>query len=476
MWLRVKLPKGEWKDPCLFFNSLGHVEVYFNRKCIFRSGELTPDSKKVNLDFWYFVPIEGEYAEKYLFFRFAVKFISGIDDRHYFGSRSDHILCEIKQGLEYFTIGTFLFLISFLPLVIYFRYWEKEYLYFGLYTFLEGLHYLFSYSLIFLFFEDHWIWYFIARSCRMISFIFLIFFYRLIFFHSENKILKYSHICYIFISCLVSILLLVYFSRIADVTESISSLLQLVIIILMVVDALSVIGRQIGKNWIYAAGIILALFFYFKDALIWFLFLNGFLTSEFYKSSPNFWDNFFSWNHSTEHFTPFILTVLIFIYLIQRNRDYSILAETNKQLRELDKMKSQFISQASHDLRTPLTAIKGSLDNLVLGIAGTLSEKQGKIMTRAVKSVDRLTDLVNDVLDLSRIESGRMIVERSNVPFSTLVENIIAENKPAADAKSITLTRNQKSEYQFQIQRFEILQTTIHAGGLNIVRQSRFQY
>ncbi len=126
------------------------------------------------------------------------------------------------------------------------------------------------------------------------------------------------------------------------------------------------------------------------------------------------------------------------------------LEQANEELRELDHMKSQFVSQASHDLRTPLAAIKGSLDNLMLGIAGGLTEKQEKIMSRAVKSVNRLTDLVNDVLDLSRIESGRMVLEKTNVPIKTLVENILNEDKPAAEQKGIQLTANLETDATIQ--------------------------
>ncbi len=103
-------------------------------------------------------------------------------------------------------------------------------------------------------------------------------------------------------------------------------------------------------------------------------------------------------------------------------------------------MKTQFVSQASHDLRTPLTAIKGSLDNLLMGIAGALTEKQHKVMLRATKSVDRLTNLINDVLDLNRIETGRVVLDKSDIPFKTLVESIVNENHPAADQKNIQLT------------------------------------
>ncbi len=122
------------------------------------------------------------------------------------------------------------------------------------------------------------------------------------------------------------------------------------------------------------------------------------------------------------------------------------LQQVNAQLIQLDQMKSQFVSQASHDLRTPLTAIKGSLDNLLLGIAGDLNEKQQKIMTRATNSVDRLTNLINDVLDLNRIETGRIVLEKTNVPFGSLVENSINENKPAAEQKRIQLTANLETD------------------------------
>lgn len=117
------------------------------------------------------------------------------------------------------------------------------------------------------------------------------------------------------------------------------------------------------------------------------------------------------------------------------------LQRANEKLLELDKMKSAFVSQASHDLRTPLTAIKGSLDNLSLGVAGDLSEKQKKVLDRALRSVDRLTNLINDILDLSRIESGRVILKKSQISLKAVVESTLHEVKPAADAKTIHINR-----------------------------------
>jgi len=111
----------------------------------------------------------------------------------------------------------------------------------------------------------------------------------------------------------------------------------------------------------------------------------------------------------------------------------------NQKLRELDQMKTAFVSQASHDLRTPLTTIKSSLDILLRGIGGGLSEKQLSIVERAHRSVNRLNDLVNDVLDLSRIESGRMILNKCVIPMRTLVEDLIHENRLIAKQRQITL-------------------------------------
>ncbi len=125
---------------------------------------------------------------------------------------------------------------------------------------------------------------------------------------------------------------------------------------------------------------------------------------------------------------------------------YGDLQVANERLRELDELKSSFVSQASHDLRTPLTGIKSSLDNLVRGVGGGLNERQTRVVERALRSVNRLTHLINDVLDINRIESGRMVVEKHNVHFEEIVKSILNENQPAAKQKNITLESQGLSE------------------------------
>jgi len=96
-----------------------------------------------------------------------------------------------------------------------------------------------------------------------------------------------------------------------------------------------------------------------------------------------------------------------------------------RRLKELDKMKSDFVSNVSHELRTPLTAIKGSVDNMLDGLTGSLNEKQVRYLARIKSNTDRLSRLINDLLDLSRIESGRVEVRPTTFPLTALVEEVV---------------------------------------------------
>jgi GAF domain-containing protein len=81
-------------------------------------------------------------------------------------------------------------------------------------------------------------------------------------------------------------------------------------------------------------------------------------------------------------------------------------AQLYERLKELDQMKSDFVSNVSHEFRTPLTAIKASVDNMLDGVTGQLNEKQTGYLMRIKANADRLARLINDLMDLSRIEAG----------------------------------------------------------------------
>jgi two-component system sensor histidine kinase GlrK len=109
------------------------------------------------------------------------------------------------------------------------------------------------------------------------------------------------------------------------------------------------------------------------------------------------------------------------------------------QLAALDKMKSDFFSSMSHELRTPLTSIKEGTALLQEGLAGSVSEKQRKILTIISQESRRLINLVNSLLDLSKMEAGMMSYRFEQSNLSVLIDKAVTEIGPLAEAKKISL-------------------------------------
>jgi PAS domain S-box-containing protein len=120
------------------------------------------------------------------------------------------------------------------------------------------------------------------------------------------------------------------------------------------------------------------------------------------------------------------------------------LATTNKELelrnREVERanrMKSEFLASMSHELRTPLNAIIGFSDLLAEQIAGVLSAKQQRFVGHIQQGARHLLALINDILDLSKVEAGRLELSRENVNVITVLADVLTSIRPAAAAKSI---------------------------------------
>src|SRR3989338_3766208 len=113
------------------------------------------------------------------------------------------------------------------------------------------------------------------------------------------------------------------------------------------------------------------------------------------------------------------------------------LAQANARLKELDKLKDDFVSVASHELRTPMTAIKSYLWVAMNKKGAELSEDMKRYLSRAYISVERLINLVNDMLNISRIESGRIALKLSEVNLNELVNEVTEEVGVKAQERGI---------------------------------------
>jgi PAS domain S-box-containing protein len=105
----------------------------------------------------------------------------------------------------------------------------------------------------------------------------------------------------------------------------------------------------------------------------------------------------------------------------------------------LDRLKDEFISTVSHELRTPLTSIRGALGLMSSGILGELNEKAANLLRIATSNSDRLVRLINDILDLERIQSGRAPIAFRPIQLSQVVHQAIDGMQPVADAAGVQL-------------------------------------
>jgi signal transduction histidine kinase len=126
-----------------------------------------------------------------------------------------------------------------------------------------------------------------------------------------------------------------------------------------------------------------------------------------------------------------------------------LLAAANQQLEELDRLKSAFVSIVSHELRTPMTSIKGYVENMLDGLTGTLTDKQAYYLGRVKYNAERLTRMTNELLDLSRIEAGRMDLHLSSVSVPELVSDVVESLQPVAREKGITIRQQQETSLPF---------------------------
>ena len=106
---------------------------------------------------------------------------------------------------------------------------------------------------------------------------------------------------------------------------------------------------------------------------------------------------------------------------------------------EATRAKIEFVSTVSHELRTPMTSIKGYVELVLMGTVGSLTEEQRHFLSIAKNNVDRLTMLVNDLLDISRMESGRLALSPQVVRIGTLINQVVTAMEGRTTDKGLTL-------------------------------------
>lgn len=112
---------------------------------------------------------------------------------------------------------------------------------------------------------------------------------------------------------------------------------------------------------------------------------------------------------------------------------------SNTKLIELDEAKDEFVSMASHQLRTPLTSVKGYISMVLEGDAGKITPTQKRLLEEAFTSSERMVHLISDFLNVSRLQTGKFVIDKSQVDLSELVGQEVDGLKATAEARSLKL-------------------------------------
>jgi len=109
------------------------------------------------------------------------------------------------------------------------------------------------------------------------------------------------------------------------------------------------------------------------------------------------------------------------------------------KLKELDQMKDDFVSSVTHELRSPLTAIKGYINFILDGKSGAITDKQREFLTIVANNTARLGRFINNVLDMAKIEAGMMEMKKEPMSIKDISAEMVTLLKPLADEKKLTL-------------------------------------
>ena len=134
--------------------------------------------------------------------------------------------------------------------------------------------------------------------------------------------------------------------------------------------------------------------------------------------------------------------------IVEKNNAYKTIKEQNEKILEADKVKNEFLANISHELRTPLNSILGFSDILGTQLYGNLNSKQEEYINDIKVSATHLLGMINEVLDMSKIEANAMKVVKSAFWISRAVDEVVNIVSPLAQKKNIKLIKNMAVDFE----------------------------
>jgi PAS domain S-box-containing protein len=139
------------------------------------------------------------------------------------------------------------------------------------------------------------------------------------------------------------------------------------------------------------------------------------------------------------------------------------MGKVNKELQKLDQLKSDFVSTVSHELRTPLTVTREAISQVLDGVCGEINEEQQQFLFMSVEGIDRLARLIEDLLDISKIESHKIDLKRELVDIVSLAKDVSSSFAFAFQSKGLEAKYNfPKDKIELYVDKDRIIQIFVN--------------
>ncbi|MBD2040756.1 ATP-binding protein [Microcoleus sp. FACHB-672] len=426
-WFRVKLPEGRWQYPSLNLQGASwSFEVYQNQELIGKFADL--DAADNILTFkdrsWWIIPVRPNLQNQILLFRANVDSQSLIDikldKKIVVGSLSQLIKSVVKKEIFKFVLGCLFTLIGFFPFLYLLKdSTKKVYLGFSFFSICLGIYSILDNHTINLIFTIPKYYEPIMLASFYLIPVGLYYFFEQIFGTGSKSIIRrlwQLHLVY----AVVALTLVSVKSSFLDATVNIAFILFIGSTFIIVASAIKVALKGNIEAKLFTSGFTVFALCTLPDIL------------ESLK--------IISWPVETYYwgmlgFILFLVVILERRFTEARNQ----LEMQNATLQRIAKLKDEFLANTSHELRTPLNGIIGIAESMIDGATGLITSQQIANLSLIVSSGRRLTQLVNDILDFSRLKHKNIELQKSAVGMREIADVVLTLSQPLLSKKSLEL-------------------------------------
>ncbi|MGC1248861.1 MAG: ATP-binding protein [Spirulinaceae cyanobacterium] len=434
VWLRTTLPEKTWPYPGLYIRGIPNLlQTYIEDSLSYVYYELNQDgSLQLKEEKWPVIPLGDEFQNKSLFFRVYVgdrqTLKVGFFGSTLIGSQPELVKKFVKQSIDKLILGCLFVFCGFVPLLFALvKGTESLYLSFGILTLVIGIYTISGAELARFLIYNPQLWSFLHyTSFHLIPCIVIIFFEQVFGSGHRNIIRKLWQIQLGYTAC---VLVLASSGLVAwYYTFYPTQLSGIISAFILIFTALKVKDRDSLEIKLFTAGFTVFLITVIHDILSY-VFLS------------------FPWYLSIYPWGMFVFIIFLAFILERRFTEakkqlqkYAVEMEVkNTALERLDKLKDDFLANTSHELRTPLNGIIGLAESLVDGVTGKLPNQTLFNLSLIISSGKRLTQLVNDLLDFSRLKHQNIQLQLKNIGMREIAEVVLTISRSLVGDRDIQL-------------------------------------